>query len=262
MPNWVYNFVTVEGDRKDLLAFAEKAEGKDSKISDAEIVNAIHFGAFIHPTDEELPYYKGELTDEKPEGYEKLSSAEQMAHSLKFSGRGWYDWNIREWGTKWDACEQNFTDQMGAGMLDYSFSTAWSIPEPVFRAMVEQHPELSFKFSSREEQGWGAEYSGDEGELILMREWDIPSSHADYEAADDLDGCICAHSDNGEEWYGDCPRDVEFYAYVTKAYKFTDIADLDTLRALMLDFDPTNTTAEEVADYGSVRYTDEYGESL
>jgi hypothetical protein len=174
-----------------------------------------------------LPYYFGTETDAKPEGYEDWDSDKQLAHNLKFSGRGWYDWNIREWGTKWDAGDLDFTDHTEdkAPSLTYSFQTAWSIPEPVFRAMVEQHPTLDFDFECEEEQGWGVKFTssdGDEGErsLIETESWDIPDSHADYVSRDREDSCSCAWSDDQEDWYDDCPRpEQDFYVVVTKTYK-------------------------------------------
>jgi hypothetical protein len=220
MPNWVSNNVSVTAKSKaELDAFLEKAKGEQSKIRN-EGNEDFHFGAFIHPSDEDLPYYKGELTDEKPEGWDELSSAEQMAHNLKFSGRGWYDWNITNWGTKWDAGDVyvQTTDDLTASI---SFQTAWSPPEPIFKAIVEQFPELDFQIWFEEEQGWGGELAGSNGELSLTKEWDIPDSHADYVERDNVDGCTCSWDDDKENWYDDCPNKRDIFVRVTKVYRLS-----------------------------------------
>ena len=104
--------------------------------------------------------------------------------------------------------------------LTYSFSTAWSYPEPVFEAMVAQHPKLDFQMRSVEEQGWGAEFSGSNGHASMDASWDIPDSHADWVNLDQEDSCICSSNDDENEWYDDCPKDEkEFTIVIQKSYK-------------------------------------------
>ena len=210
MPNWVSNNVVVTAESKaELDAFLEKAKGEQSKVR-SEGNEKFHFGGFIHPSDEELPYYKGEIEEEKPEGWDELSSAEQLAHKLKFEGRDWYDWNVRNWGTKWDACDVVVDEsQLNVGVLAYHFSTAWSPAEGAYQRMVEQHPTLAFSFHCEEEQGWGVEYDSVSGELVETNSWDIPDSHADYVGRDNEDGCVCSYEDDQDEWYNDCPKEEE-----------------------------------------------------
>jgi len=220
MPNWVSNSIGVTAESKaELDAFLEKAKGSQSQIR-SEGNEDFHFGAFAHPTDEDLPYYKGELEEEKPEGYAEWSRDEQMAHNLKFSGRGWYDWNITNWGTKWDACD-TYVERQGDLQASINFNTAWGIPEPIFKAIAEQHLELTFDISAEEEQGWGAEYCAEKGELSLTREWDIPDSHADYVERDREDSCACSWSEDKNDWYDDCPNKQEIFVRVTKTYRLT-----------------------------------------
>ena len=235
MPNWVYNSMNVNVTKEDLIAFREKAsksrpDGMDSENGSLTYTESeqsvLSFWNFIEPEDKAL--YFG-ASDYKPEGYEAWSMEERMAYSMKFSSDGWYDWNIREWGTKWDASDADLNDDSETS-LGYSFSTAWSIPEPVFTAMVRQHPELSFDFSCEEEQGWGAEFTSSDGDdvdengvptksLIMTREWDIPDSHQDYVDRDREDSCNCASDDDQEYWYEDCPRpETDFVVVVERRY--------------------------------------------
>jgi len=53
----------------------------------------------------------------------------------------WYSWNCDNWGTKWDAVDVNFDDDLWYPVdskLDwtvYKFDTAWSPPIPWFRSL-------------------------------------------------------------------------------------------------------------------------------
>ncbi len=251
MPNWVYNNVQVSGTTKDLLAFADKARqpheslwiteewrwdaetGKNVKVPEnerkiepkVEQPDAISFWNFIRPTDEELPYYFGHKTKPEDEADPNATSEERMAKALTFSGSGWYDWNVRNWGTKWDANEDEVdgldelpADQNEQSDLSYRFSTAWGIPEEVLRAMVEQHPELSFYIECEEEQGWGAIYESNEGELTLTKQWDIPDSHSAHEELGRE--CWACMDGNQDEMYDDCPdKNKEFEVVVREVYR-------------------------------------------
>jgi hypothetical protein len=236
MPNWVFNSMSVSGTKEDLIAFRDKAskltphgitedgvlEYKDDNASE------LSFWNFIEPEDKSAYFGASEY---KPEGYDKLTKEEQLAVALKHESNGWYDWNVREWGCKWDASDVSLTDSTDekAACLNYNFQTPWSIPEPSFTAMVRQHPELNFDFESEEEQGWGASYTSSDGDdvdengvptksLILEREWDIPDSHADY--VDRGRECwACESSGDPDDFYEDCPRpETDFVVVVERRY--------------------------------------------
>ncbi len=51
----------------------------------------------------------------------------------------WYDWSVRNWGTKWNSYDPYKED-------DHSlvFSTAWSAPHPVVEALSKKFPDVSF----------------------------------------------------------------------------------------------------------------------
>jgi len=261
MPNWVSNCVSVTAEsRAELDAFLEKAKGSQSKILD-ERGNEFHFGAFVHPSDEDLPYYKGEIEEKKPEGWDDLSSAEQLAHNLKFTGRNWYDWNVTNWGTKWDACD-TYIGRDNDLNASVSFQTAWSPPEPIFRAIVEQFPNLTFDISYEEEQGWGGELSGSNGELSLVKEWDIPNSHSDYVERDNVDGCICSYEDDKEEWYDDCPNKQDIFVQVTKVYRLSSNT-IEDARAEYLEMEMGQKEfPTEESDLTSFVFVDEDGQPI
>jgi hypothetical protein len=262
MPNWVSNTITVTAESTtELDAFLEKAKGIESKILD-EKEKEFHFGAFVHPSDEGLPYYKGEIEEEKPEGWDELSHAEQLAHSLKYSGRGWYDWNVTNWGTKWDASDIHLEKSGDHLSVSISFETAWSPPEPIFQAIVEQFPALSFEIYYQEEQGWGGELVGSNGELSLVREWDIPNSHSDYAERGNEESCVCSWEDDKDEWYDDCPNKQEIFVRVTKVYRLRSTNSKDArVEYLEMEMGEKEFPTEE-SDLGSFTFVDEDGQLI
>jgi hypothetical protein len=215
MPNWVYNSVSVSGDQEQLDAFLAKAIAPHPETFDEATGKVVYtdkpefsFWNFVAPPKEAV---------ESGEYFGTHGWAEGKA--LGDTSTNWYNWNNDNWNTKWDACDVYTGDTVG-GSLSITYSTAWSIPEPVMEAMVKQHPELTFEFSCEEEQGWGADYSGSDGELVETKSWDIPDSHSDYVERDNEDGCICSHYEDEDDWYKDCPRETkEFFVEITRTYK-------------------------------------------
>lgn len=214
MPNWVYTTMNVTGDKQSLDKFRDKAakpyttrhtgtwtDGKydPDAISIVEHESELSFWNFTGPTD--IDAYFGQ--EKKPDNYETMTLDERMVESMQFKGDNWYNWNIRNWGTKWDASDVTLDE---GGTLSYQFSTAWSPAEGAFRAMVEQHPNLQFEFTNIEEQGWGVVFEGKNGELEEVRSWDIPSSHQEWE---DTGGeCSRCSWEDQSDWYEDCPRET------------------------------------------------------
>lgn len=51
----------------------------------------------------------------------------------------WYEWNIQNWGTKWNAYDTKFEDHED-GTTTLQFDTAWSHPYPVLEALSVKFP--------------------------------------------------------------------------------------------------------------------------
>jgi hypothetical protein len=223
MPNWVFNNLSVEGDPKLIAEFKARAstpytthfkgafiEGEEGKKSYDEnvVTESVHEGEFsfmnfVSPVDVET-YFSTDSV--KPEGYDAMSMEERFAYSLRFQSDGWYDWNVREWGTKWDAHEAELNYETETE-LSYKFDTAWSPPTAFFERIVEAYPDLDFEFEWEEEQGWGGEAIGSSGVFMVTKEWSIPESHADHVELDKVESCNCAWEDEPENWFDDCPME-------------------------------------------------------
>lgn len=100
-----------------------------------------------------------------------------------FSGNNWYDWNVRNWGTKWDVAVSNDdkypdTELVEEGkngenyVVAYRFNTAWSPAVPAIQKLSKQYPDLLFTFNYEEETGWGGEIEILKGKIISESEYD------------------------------------------------------------------------------------------
>jgi len=76
-----------------------------------------------------------------------LNEREQCARE----GRpNWYDWQIENWGTKWNAYDISVEDD-GYGQVTITFDTAWTAPLPIIDALREKYPNAHFYGSWLEE---------------------------------------------------------------------------------------------------------------
>jgi len=243
MPNWVYNSVNVTGDTEEIDKFISLINTKPALV-DNDDWNATNspfsFHSFITPDES--------VTNEEYHGNHG-SEVDPITGSRKVVGdtRGnWYNWNVANWGVKWDASSivrhtSTSIKLDGSGTsqnaVSIQFETPWSPPDPVFRAMVEQFPELHFDIEYEEEQGWGGTYEGENGDLTALETWDIPNSHADYVARSREDSCNCSVEEETEYWYDDCPRKtpdpVYHYEVVVKTIYQVTAPDKDSAKAVV-----------------------------
>ena len=192
MPNHVFNSMSVSGEADDIQAFAKKARlVHPTNPEGANEISEFSYWNFVTPPQEAID--SGEYW-----GTHGFVKGEQVGRTPN----NWYEFNNREWGTKWDAYDVDV--QRAPNAYYVTWSSAWAPPEPVFKAMVNQHPRLAFTISYEEEQGWGGECAGYDGHFVVVQEWDIPESHADYEHIGR--DCMCERENDPEYWFSDCPR--------------------------------------------------------
>ena len=133
MPNWCYNRVSVYSENTDQV----------TELFDI-FNNPEPFNALIpSPKWSETPNEDGELPvieEHKDSDGKVLFTTHKFPKSGKTDDR-WYDWQIQNWGTKWEPadlsveqCEQE---------VELTFNTAWSPPEAICRAIRERYPDCS-----------------------------------------------------------------------------------------------------------------------
>lgn len=131
MPNWCENTLKVLGKEKELKKFRIKVATKKTALSLEK----------LFPLPKALKDTKSPV--EKPN--KKLIK--------KFGADNWYDWQIKNWGTKWDIDAELLEDEE-CGQLRYSFSSAWAPPIEALKNASKLYPELVF-ILSYDEPGMG-----------------------------------------------------------------------------------------------------------
>lgn len=67
-------------------------------------------------------------------------------NELKYGASTWYDWCIKNWGTKWNSYGYDFHDRSDMeNNPSLGFNTAWSAPHPIIAKLAEMYPEVSFE---------------------------------------------------------------------------------------------------------------------
>lgn len=182
MPNWVYNRLVVTSGDADAVA---------------RLVAAVP-------------------------GEERAFSFNAIVPRPAESEDDWYNWNLVNWGCKWDASDINVEATSAVSHLFY-FNTPWAPPVHVIEALSTQHPNVTLTLVYEEEQGWGGELEFVNGNGKKKREWDIPDSHA--EIVERGGSCYCDGTDRA--YFTDC------YLAQAKAYEAEHPGSID---ARMLEF--------------------------
>lgn len=175
MPNHLTTVCRVTGN--DAAAFFEAhfktTKGSDDSLTfDFETIRAKP--EIVDKTEPGFPLSKVSHIDHVLEwAEEKAATDKELADALK-KGRdavqcfretghwNWYDWDIANWGTKWNSYACHVRDRTASSVL-FEFQTAWSFPEPIFEALAERYPELIFETETIDEGGgeFVGRYAGD-----------------------------------------------------------------------------------------------------
>ena len=185
MPNWCSNHITVRGT--DPVAIKRLADAFD----------AGEFCGTVVPMPEELNITSGSLGD--PVAQAELE-AKSLANLEKHGYANWYDFNVANWGTKWEIGGNGDTAEIEDDGLTFSasFESAWSPPIRVCEALLEQgfdvtlyYYEPGMGFVGKWEDGCDDyyEYAGETSTTVraaigdeLDNMFGISESMAEYEA--------------------------------------------------------------------------------
>ena len=233
MPNWVFNDLTIEGNPVQVSLL------KDKMNSPFTVPVEVHDMGDINPHG--FPTKYKDVTYNKPvfafwnivNPYEHGITADEYAQQPSRSelepndpnwwadvqakqkvGKSWYDWNITNWGTKWDVAvtddEQYPETELIADypngenqVLVYKFQTAWGIPEEALITLSKQFPTLLFTLSFEEETGWGGEIEFLRGQGTVLSDYGWCCRNCGHEEAetpycDDCEYDMCPKCGHGE----------------------------------------------------------------
>lgn len=123
MPNWVFNSLNVKGPIKEVKKFARQAKGKNSVTLKNKL---LEFNKFIPIPDNIVNNNELRL-----------------------------DWEKKNWGVKWGACNVEFDDpitrkESDLKVINYWFDTAWIPAELFVEKVKEMFPKLTFELEWKE----------------------------------------------------------------------------------------------------------------
>jgi hypothetical protein len=175
MPNWCYTEFYVFGSTEDIARFREYVRGRDGDkeiefdfnrlipmpsalrdtVSDCGAAYQFYYGdaqqileyAWIKNLDIETVEQLRDHFDADPK--HKAIADEWKANIARYGAPTWYEWSCEQWGTKWNACDAEVTENRD-GSLNVHFDTAWTFPFPIFEKMVAEFPMLVFEGSAEE----------------------------------------------------------------------------------------------------------------
>ena len=176
MPNWVTNFIELEGDEKRI------DELKETIKNDEYGVGTVDFNKII-PMPKELDILCGSSTDRGLKAYKEMVEIYQLGvkrtkeellnipeesekaflkqrkdikpedwengrqafrNTLKYGYPTWYEWSCHNWGTKWGACGYSEGIDYKAEPNKLWFQTAWSAPHPILEKLSKEYPDIRF----------------------------------------------------------------------------------------------------------------------
>lgn len=196
MPNWVYNGLTIEGNPESVTKLIEQMNQPFARVHENWDMETQKMGKKQYLYSNPVFAFWNIVKPTDLEAYDKQFNHDP-SKPIDFSGDNWYDWNVRNWGTKWDVAISNEDKYPDTNMeqadngenkvVHYNFNTAWSPAVPAISKLSEQYPELLFTLSYEEEQGWGGECEFLRGEIITQSEYD--SQCRDCDATDCMEYC-------------------------------------------------------------------------
>ena len=191
MPNWCNNTLRIRHEDPAMIERARKAFDEGRFLQE-----------FIPCPKDLTDTVSGSMGEDQREAHE----AQQAANLEKYGYANWYDFQVAQWGTKWDiGAGDGHTAEQDANNVVFNFDSAWSPPLAAYTKLMEQGFEIlayyfepGMAFAGRWEDGCDDyyEYGGMTSEQI-----------AD-ELPDDLDG-VFGISEQVAEWEAEDEENIE-----------------------------------------------------
>ena len=161
MPNWCANGLTLR--HTDPAMIDRVINGKEGLLME-----------FLPTPKELLDTVAGFVGEDK----EAAHLAQQAANIERHGFKDWYDWNVNNWGTKWDFSLDN-VERHEDGSVTASFDSAWAPPIEAYVKLcalgfeveaMYYEPGMAFvgKFVGDADEHWDhcVEYSGETSETV------------------------------------------------------------------------------------------------
>ena len=237
MPNWVYNGLTIEGNPEQVKSLIKQMN--KPFVYSIEPLGDLSFGIkqrkYVNPIfsfHNIYSYLDHGVTEEEYHSQPPRKDDSSFADFMKFESNDWYNFNNREWGTKWDVAVAEDDKYPNTNMeeaengenyvVHYNFETAWSRPLGAISKLSAQYPTLLFTLSYEEETGWGGEMEFLRGEVISESEYENMCRDCDstdtVEFCEDCGNEICSSCN----WLGEADLDGVAECQTHKIYLDTD----------------------------------------
>jgi hypothetical protein len=152
MPNWTSTTINANGQEEEIAAFLAGIRSESEPVFD--FATLIPMPELLRHTCSGRRTIEGKAVESwyvidpanpySDEGV-RLFTPEEEAELARIGAKIWYDWACNNWGTKWNACRAEITERY-AGTVAIRFETAWAAPIPIFEALMERFPSISFEF--------------------------------------------------------------------------------------------------------------------
>ncbi|NDE15007.1 hypothetical protein EBZ80_08770 [bacterium] len=216
MPNWCSNRLTVFGTEHALTSFLSAARTEESSFS---------FQVFVPCPEELKETTSGHTTIDgvsvtvwrnvsQPDGkmlQVRITPEDLDRFKWQYGATNWYDWQIQNWGTKWDVEAHVSSDAIADGEVSIDFETAWSPPKEFVLAVSNKFPALTFTLDYAEPGvGFGGRATYRDGDLVeAVEAEDAASAKHLSEWHSDAIGSIAEDDDDDDEWSEDEEEDEE-----------------------------------------------------
>ena len=125
MPNWTNNDVTLTHKDPAMIERAHQALARGQLLQE--------FFPCPQDLNDTVAGYMGHGTPEQA-----ALELKEQANVEKYGYKNWYDWNVANWGTKWDVGgDDGLIDRVDANTLQASFDSAWAPPTVAYEKLIE-----------------------------------------------------------------------------------------------------------------------------
>ena len=115
MPNWCNNSVTLRHKDPAMIQRAQEALASGTLLNE------------FFPCPAELHEHDSPIRDE----------ALSERFLKEYGAKDWYDWQVKNWGTKWDVGTDGLMQRLDEHTLEASFDSAWAPPTAAYEKLTD-----------------------------------------------------------------------------------------------------------------------------
>ena len=168
MPNWCENIVRVHADTAgELQRFTTHVASEDNPFSfnsilpmPRELTGTLAPAQICTPDE-----YHDWIKEHQPtyeHGDRPITKAMSKRFIEQYGADNWYDWQTKNWGTKWDTGGEEVSVEIDDTVAEYMFDTAWGPPEEIYNHLVETFPDHQINWYFHEPNMLMAGYLGED----------------------------------------------------------------------------------------------------